>query len=107
VKGFYLDRDRLLKRLKEIALEASEVFPQVEEIRIFGSIARCDHTGLSDLDIFILTDDPEQNPIERLKPYFIFFSERLDLSLDVIVATKDEIEGYQAMLKESMVLFRR
>lgn len=107
VKGFYLDREAVLKELKEISSEASRVFPAIKEIRIFGSLARETETGLSDLDIFILAESDERNPLERIRPYFKYFSDKLDIALDIIVATSDELRNFEEVLKGSILLFAR
>lgn len=67
------NRDAILEKLKDIAEEASLVFPEIVEARLFGSLAKGEETGLSDADIFIVTESGEANPVERMKPYFSFF----------------------------------
>ncbi len=76
VKAFYLDSERLLKKIKDISEEAPTALPDIKEIRLFGSLAKGDETGFSDVDIFVLIEDNKLNPIERMKPYFNFFSDR-------------------------------
>lgn len=107
VKAFYLDREAILRRLRDASREASQVFPGIQEIRLFGSMARGEGTGLSDVDIFILADDVEGNPIERIRPYFRFFSDKIDMAIDILVATKDEIERFRHLLHDSLLLYRR
>ena len=78
VKAFYWDREGLLARLHEVAGEALRKFPEIAEIRLIGSFAQGTETGLSDVDIFILlTESAEKHPIERMKPYYYFFSDKL------------------------------
>jgi len=48
VKGFWLDKPELLKVLRECVSEALSVFPEVSDIRLIGSLARGDHTGLGE-----------------------------------------------------------
>lgn len=107
VKAFFLDREAILKRLKDVSGEASQIYPKIQEIRLFGSLARGKETGLSDIDIFILIDNTEDNPVERIKPYFRFFSDRIEIAIDMLVATKNEIERYQHLLHDSLLLYRR
>lgn len=107
VKAFFLDREAVLKRLAEASQEASQIFPEIQEVRLFGSIARAENTGLSDVDLFILIDKGEDNPLERIKPYFRFFSDKLGLAIDLIVATKTEIWMFQHILNDSLLIFRR
>lgn len=104
VKAFWLNKEDVISRLKEIARESLTVFPEIREIRLLGSLAKGEETGLSDADIFLLVDSGEKNPIERMKPYFNFFSERIGLAIDMIVATPDEIENFKELLKESIIL---
>jgi hypothetical protein len=63
--------------------------------------------GLSDIDIFILADAPEVNPIERARLYFGFFSDKIEIGIDVLVATKDDIENFEHLLQGSLILYIR
>ncbi len=104
VKAFYLDRNKLIKELQKAAAEAMLLFPEIQEIRLVGSVARGEQTGLSDVDLFIVVDNDEENAVERIKPYYRFFSEKLRLSLDIITALKEEADNYQDLLKGSILL---
>ncbi|MEW6066675.1 MAG: nucleotidyltransferase domain-containing protein [Nitrospirota bacterium] len=106
MKAIWLDREFLLIKIKNVSEEASMVFPDIKEIRLFGSLAKGEETGLSDIDIFILAKSSEDNPIERIKPYFRFFSDKLGMAVDVIVAAEDEIENFKEILKESILLHK-
>ncbi len=107
VKAIYLNRELLLKKLNEIAQESAQKFPQIRKIILFGSLAKNEETGLSDVDLFILVENGESNPLERLKRYFDFFVDRLDIALDMIVASTGEFDYYKEMLKDSIVLYNR
>ena len=107
VRAIYLDREKILKKLKEICAEALGIFPEMTEIRLFGSFAKGEETGLSDVDIFIVVERGQENPIERMRPYFNYFSDKMDIAMDVIVTTKDEIENFKEILKGSILLIRR
>jgi predicted nucleotidyltransferase len=107
VRAIWLDRERVLERARAAASEAALAFPDIREIRLFGSIARNDHTGLSDVDLFLLIESGEKNPLERTKPYYRFFSERLEIALDVVTATEEEAGSFKEMLAGSIVLYSR
>jgi len=103
VKAISLNRKSILKTLKLKCAEAQKKFPEIKDIRIFGSIAQGNETGLSDIDILIIADTKENNPIERIRPYFYFFSDALTgLSCDTIVASPKELDQYAEILKESI-----
>ncbi len=104
VKAFYLDRSELIKKLREAASEALLLFPEIKEIRLVGSVARGEHTGLSDIDLFIVTESGEKNPLERMKPYYRFFSGKIGLSLDIITAVQQETGDYKNLLEGSILL---
>ncbi|MDW3229998.1 MAG: nucleotidyltransferase domain-containing protein [Acidobacteriota bacterium] len=93
-----------MEELKTAAKEAGDTFPEIKEIRLFGSLARKEETGLSDVDIFIVAETEIKNPVEKIKPYFYFFSKRLKMSLDLIVAQPEELPHYEEMLKDSLPL---
>lgn len=85
-----------------------DLFPEIDEIKIFGSFAKKQETGLSDIDIFVLLSDTgSENPIERCKKYFYFFADNLDISVDVIVAGENEIESFRNLINESILIVKR
>ena len=105
VKAISLNREGVLRRLKEIVEEASRVFPEIVEVRLFGSLAKGEETGLSDADLLVVTQSGKENPIERMKPYFSFFSDRMDIGVDMIVATEQEAGGIKETLGFSKLLY--
>ena len=105
VKAISLNKEHVLRRLKEIAEEASRAFPGLAEVRIFGSLAKGEETGLSDADLLIVTESEEEDPVERMKPYFSFFSDRMDIGIDMIVATRQEADGLKETLGCSKLLY--
>jgi len=107
VKTIYIDREKVLKELKKVAEEALKNFPEIKEIILFGSFAKGEQTGLSDLDIFIVAENQPLNPFERIKPYFNFFAEKLKIAIDIIVVTPEEKENFKEMLKDSLILITR
>ena len=107
VKAIWLDRDGILRKLYDLSRETLAVFPEIMEVRLFGSLAKKEETGLSDIDIFLLIESEEENPIERMKPYFSFFCDKLDIAVDMITATKSEMENFRDILKGSILLSAR
>jgi predicted nucleotidyltransferase len=105
VKAISLNREGVLRRLKEIVEEASRVFPEIVEVRLFGSLAKGEETGLSDADLFIVIKGGNENPVERMKPYFNFFSDRMDIGVDMVVATEREAGCIKENLGFSKLLY--
>lgn len=106
-KAIYLDRESLISKLRLISKEAAVRFPEIKKIVLFGSLSRHEETGLSDIDIFLVVDNDEKNPIERAKPYFFFFSDKLDVGVDVLTATDKELDNFTDMLKGALLLYDR
>lgn len=107
VKAIYIDKKEVMEQLHKVARDALREFPEIEEIRLFGSLARGEETGLSDIDILIIAETDVENPIERAKPYFFYFSEMLPLALDLIVATREEQETVKKIIGENIILAKR
>lgn len=104
VKACYWDLEALLARLREVANEALQQFPEIVEIRLFGSMAQGTETGLSDVDLFLwLSESAEENPLERMKPYYSFFAGRLEVALGMIVAVREpgRFEAGPKLVKEA------
>lgn len=96
-----------MDKLSHIAQEALAAFPEIREVRLFGSLARGDETGLSDIDLLVITEREEPNPIERVRPYFFFFSQRLPLAMDVLAIRPSEVEDFLPLLYDSLLLGKR
>lgn len=107
VKAFSLDRDEVIRRLRQVSAEAMEVFPELVEVRLIGSLARGTHTRTSDVDLLLRVRELTGNPLELLKPYFYFFSRRLEVGLDLLLFGPALPEGMEEILRGSMVLARR
>lgn len=91
-KAICLEREEVLSRLRRVAKKAKQRFPEITDIRLFGSFPKAEESGTSDLDILIIANTKEPDPIERIRPYFYFFSEHLPLALDVLVLWSEEAQ---------------
>jgi len=107
VKAISLDRDELLRRLREAAAEALEAFPELLEVRLIGSLAAGTATGTSDVDLLLRVKEISGNPLEAMKPYFFFFSRRLEIGLDLLLVGPDLPPGLEEALRGSIMLARR
>jgi predicted nucleotidyltransferase len=86
-KSISLKATELIRDLRVHAESALEAFPEIRSIHLFGSLAAGRHTGLSDIDLLVVTDRlRSEDPLEAARPHFVFFSERLRLAVDVLVA---------------------
>ncbi|HXF70681.1 MAG TPA: nucleotidyltransferase domain-containing protein [Thermoflexus sp.] len=107
VKAIFLDQDELLRRLREVAVEALEAFPELQEVRLIGSLAAGTATGTSDVDLLLQVKEVSGNPLEALKPYFFFFSRRLEIGLDLLLIGPERSPSLEKMLHGSIVLAKR
>ncbi len=73
VKAISLNRDEVLQRLREVAAEALEVFPELQEVWLIGSLAAGTYTGTSDVDLLLRVTEISGNSLEAMKPYHFFF----------------------------------
>jgi predicted nucleotidyltransferase len=91
VRIISLNRDELLARLRQAATRLQAEHPEVEQVRLFGSLARGDATGLSDIDILILLrHTSDSDPHRRILTFLPYFD--LPRSTDVLVYTRSELE---------------
>jgi len=107
VKAFFLNRDELIEKTKGVAQEAGSVFPHIQEILLFGSLARHEETGLSDIDLCIIARNLPCNPIYRLKLFYSFLAQRLPIALDLLVLLPEEKESHEEFLKRAVVLYSK
>ncbi|ABQ91486.1 DNA polymerase, beta domain protein region [Roseiflexus sp. RS-1] len=107
MKAISLDRDEIIRRLKEVAATALATFPQLCEVRLIGSLATGVHTGTSDVDILLRVHERAGNPIDEMKPYFFFFSQHLEIGIDLLLFDKTPPEGMEKIIQGSILLAAR
>ena len=91
VKIISLNRAELLAQLRAIATRIRREHPAIEDIRVFGSLARGDATGTSDVDVLILLrHSSESDPMRRIRAFLPYFD--LDRGADLLVYTRAEFE---------------
>jgi predicted nucleotidyltransferase len=92
VKIISLNRDEVIGRLRQIARSLRAEHPEVTDVRLFGSLARGDQTGTSDVDVIIVLDRSSEADHQRriltFLPYFV-----LPRGVDCLVYTRSELEG--------------
>lgn len=86
-----LNKEIVLKEIKKIAEKIKEEEKgNILDIIIFGSIAKNNYTGTSDVDIVIILKESDLNFIERIVKYRKYFD--LDIGVDLFVYTFSEFE---------------
>jgi len=107
VKAFSLNRTELIEKTRSVVQEAGKAFPHIQEILLFGSLARHEETGLSDIDLCIIARNLPANPIDRLKMFYGFLTQRLPVALDLLVLLPEEKKLHEEYLKEAVVLYSK
>lgn len=90
VRIISIDREALFHRLDEIAASMRKDFADIVQIVVFGSLARGDATGRSDLDVLVVLSGSEQDPLRRILAFRKYFD--LRIPVDILVYTKKELE---------------
>jgi predicted nucleotidyltransferase len=91
VKIISIDRPGLLVALSRIVKKIRTKHPEVDGVRVFGSIARGDQVGTSDVDVLIVLNDraPQKEPLDWIRLFYPYFD--LPLGVDLLVATETQI----------------
>lgn len=112
VKIISLNRNELLPRLRVMAQRICAARPEVMEVRLFGSVARGDQVGVSDVDVLILLREPlPGDPLEQIRGFYPYFD--LPLGVDILVSTREQLTQRlqsgdafaRKMWQESLVLW--
>lgn len=109
-----VDRDALLAELGRSAERLSREAAEVEEVRLFGSFARGDHTPESDVDLLIVVSRSDSPFLERADAYRDAFL-AIPLDVNLTVYTSDEAirlrrDGSSFLARitaEALTLFQR
>jgi uncharacterized protein len=95
VRVFRLERERVLRRLRERAEALVKARPDALEVRLFGSLARGQATPGSDADILVLLADGAPPLPDRLPDLARFFT-GCGIGCDVLALTRSELDGMRA-----------
>jgi len=95
VKGVYLKRSEILKKLKVVSKIAVEKFLEIKDIRIFGSFAKGEETGLSGIDTLIISDYKDEEHLKINMKYFNFFQDNIPIGIDLLVVKPDELKKFK------------
>ena len=112
VRVRYLDRDAVLARLRHLAAEIGAARPEVQEIRLFGSLARGERNPFADADLLIVldaSDEPYRHRSPRYRPA------GSPVPMDLTVCTRAELDRELAagnrfirrIMAESIALYAR
>jgi predicted nucleotidyltransferase len=89
-----VDRPELLAAVRERAARLCRDHPEIEEILLFGSLARGGFTPASDIDLLVIVERSDTPFLKRADPFRDIFA---DLPFDVfpLVYTRDEVDRMQ------------
>ncbi|MFH1570120.1 MAG: nucleotidyltransferase domain-containing protein [Gemmatimonadota bacterium] len=90
---WWLDRDEAVRRVAAAARALVQGHPEVQEVYLFGSLARGEACPGSDADVLVVLAETTQSFTERAPAYSL---EVPGLSCDVLAYTATEIESMRA-----------
>lgn len=102
VKVFYFNREEVIQKLKEILRSLKQNYISIKKVYLFGSMARNEHTGLSDIDLLIVSE--EELDHQTKKEFYFELLDHLTISVDVFFLTKKEMKNYKNFIKKIIFL---
>lgn len=91
VKAVSIDREAILSKVKEISEELRRKLPYVKEVRLFGSLARGEEHGLSDVDLLVVVDRLDRESFWKVyREVFEFVTDRLPIDFDLVVISQED-----------------
>ena len=102
----------MLASLRELTMQLGAERPEIQEIRLFGSLARGERNPFADADLLIVLDASDLPVRERIPHYK---PTRIPLPMDLTICTRGELARELAagnrflkrVLGESLVLYSR
>ena len=112
VRVFWLDQNQVRSCLQQAVQRMVENHPEVEEVWLFGSLARGDAVPGSDADLMVLISESHLPFLERPLYYQLDFC---GVGTDVLVYSRAELNRmqsagnhfFQTVRSEGICLFRR
>ena len=112
VKIFWLDKPKILGCLREKAERLGAIKPEIEEIWLFGSLARGDAVPGSDADVLLILSAHGKPFHERAPEYALGYCE---IGVGLLPYTREEFVDlevrlprfYKTFLAERKELYRR
>lgn len=91
VRVRFLDGDRAVGELRRVAQELVSGCPNVQEVRLFGSLAKGNYAPGSDADVLIVLREDERPLLDRI-PEFLRWFLKVSLPVEVFPYTRKEME---------------
>lgn len=113
VRVFWLDLNQVRSCLQKAVKRLAENHPEVEEVWLYGSLARGDAVPGSDADLMVLLSESQLRFLERPLIYQLDFC---GIGTDVLVYTRAEMQQmqdagnnrfFQTIHNEGICLFQR
>ncbi len=112
VKVTWLDRKRVLTAVEEGVMELVGNHPEIEEVLMFGSMARGGAVPGSDVDLLVILSRDSRTFLQRIADYMFSIEE---IGVDVFPYTRDEIRKMtesgnlflKRALKEGITIYER
>ena len=101
VRIFWLNREKVLDRLKVAVSRMKACHPEIEDVLLFGSLARDDAVPGSDADLLLILSATNETFLERIPRYL---PQGLPLDVEVFPYTRQEIS---LMLNEGNLFIRQ
>ncbi len=114
VKTISIDRNKVIEILRAVAVRIGELHPEVVSVRLFGSIARGDQVGTSDVDVLIVLHEGEEgDPLEWVRRYYPYFD--FPLPVDLLVYSEGQVSRrlnskdpwFEQVWRECLLLFTK
>jgi len=94
VKAISINRNKILEILESIASQVRKEFPFVRNIFLFGSLAKAEERGLSDIDLIIVVDKLNKgNFWDRYGKLYDFLASKLEIGFDLIVMSESDLNS--------------
>ena len=92
VKIFWLDRERIGEELRSAARALALRYPEVQEVWLFGSLARGDAVPGSDADVLVVLSKTDESFLDRSPRYALAGCR---IGVDLLAYTRSELNSMQ------------
>ena len=105
VKALFVDKDKLIEKVKSISEDLKAKFNYVKKIVLFGSLAKGKQRSTRDVDLIVIVSELDKDNFwDIYGELYNFIAEKIDMGIDLLIMTEKHFENKRKNFGEVLIL---